>query len=492
MTERCHNLHLVRALTDTGLQVLRSGLELCMTAAALIWLDPEGAGLVLGAAATAVILPLAGTRLLYERDLKVRSHTGALARHHLDALLGLVAARSHGAERALTGEFEAQLKDFQNAAWSLARRAVSFEAVYLLTGTALAGLMVLHHLERVEASASVLLLVYWALTLPALGLALGAAARQYPTQRNVVLRLFEPLATPEEGHDAPALATTSKADATSTGSDIALEDVTVHAGGHVVLDRVSFRVPPGSHVAVVGPSGAGKSTLVGLLLGWHRPSAGTIRVDGLPLDGGGLRRLRRQTAWVDPAVQLWNRSLLDNLRYASPEEGASRLAGVLEAADLRRVLEALPQGLQTPLGEGGGLISEGEGQRVRLGRALFQRDARLVLLDEPFRGLDRDQRRVALAKCRQLWAGATLVCVTHDVGDTESFARVVVVEGGRIVEDDTPAALRATPASRYSALLEADQALRAGLWGAERWRRVRLERGRVLAGDGDPIREAVS
>ena len=88
---------------------------------------------------------------------------------------------------------------------------------------------------------------------------------------------------------------------------------------------------------------------------------------------------------------------------------------------LRTVLESLPSGLQTELGENGGLVSGGEGQRVRLGRAFLHRDARLVLLDEPFRGLDRDKRSELLSRARRLWNNSTLLCVTHDLAETLSL-----------------------------------------------------------------------
>ena len=97
-----------------------------------------------------------------------------------------------------------------------------------------------------------------------------------------------------------------------------LEGVTVRAAGHTILEAVDLHLEPGSHTAIVGPSGAGKSTLAGLLLGWHRAAEGRVLVDGRPLDAAGLDQLRQQTAWVDPQVQLWNRSLFDNLRYGAP------------------------------------------------------------------------------------------------------------------------------------------------------------------------------
>jgi ATP-binding cassette subfamily B protein len=251
--------------------------------------------------------------------------------------------------------------------------------------------------------------------------------------------------------------------------------VRVEVAGHVILEGVDLTLAPGSHVAIVGPSGAGKSSLVGLLLGWHPPAEGRLLVDGVPLEGEALDALRRQTVWVDPAVQLWNRSLLDNLLYGARGSPAVRTA--LEGADLRGVLERLPEGLRTPLGEGGARLSGGEGQRVRLGRALLAPSPRLVILDEPFRGLDREQRRELLRRARAHWRGATLLCITHDVGETRGFERVLVVEGGRIVEDGAPDALEARPGSRYHDLLEAEAAVRRGMWSSAAWRRLRIDAG---------------
>jgi ABC-type transport system involved in cytochrome bd biosynthesis fused ATPase/permease subunit len=310
-------------------------------------------------------------------------------------------------------------------------------------------------------------------------------ARQYPAHRNVTLRLLKPLGAPEETHvqapdrvDAPHPA--SFPTATPPGVAIVLEGVRVRAAGHTILDKLDLDIEAGAHVAIVGPSGAGKSSLVGLLLGWHRPASGRVLIDGWPLDRERLERLRRATAWVDPTVQLWNRALLDNLCYGVAATASPPLDRVLEAADLRELLAQLPDGLQTRLGEGGALVSGGEGQRVRLGRGLLRPGVRLVILDEPFRGLDRERRRALLARARCWWQAATLLCITHDVGETQGFERVLVVEGGQIVEDGAPADLAAQPGSRYRALLEAERQVREGLWSSGIWRRLRLEGGRLV------------
>jgi ABC-type transport system involved in cytochrome bd biosynthesis fused ATPase/permease subunit len=125
------------------------------------------------------------------------------------------------------------------------------------------------------------------------------------------------------------------------------------------------------------------------------------------------------------------------------------------------------------------LVSGGEGQRVRFGRGVLRPSPALVVLDEPFRGLARDQRGELLARARRRWAGATLLCVTHDIHETEQFPRVLVVADGKIIEDGTPAELRANPASRYAALLAAEARVRAASWSAATWRRLRLQGGRI-------------
>jgi len=240
-------------------------------------------------------------------------------------------------------------------------------------------------------------------------------------------------------------------------------------------------------VAIVGPSGAGKSSLAGVLLGWLKPSRGSVLIDGLALD---CDRLRSQTAWVDPAVQLWNRSLLSNLTYGSQAD-AGRIGRAMDLALLRSVLENLPQGMQTKLGEGGALVSGGEGQRVRLARAVLRADVRLVILDEPFRGLDREKRRRLLGCARELWRDCTLLCITHDIEETRDFDRVLVVEHGRVAEDGTPEELYASSGSRYGELLEAEAQTRSGLWSGSIWRRIRIHSGRIVEEMPEPMAQPV-
>jgi len=484
MAERSHSTHRIRLLPGLCGQLLRSVFELVVTAAGIIWLDPRLALPTLVAASLAAGLPALVQPVLTERDLRMRSQNGALSRFYLDALLGLVPVLTHRAERALRREHESLLVEWAHAAFALVRASIWVEAIQEFLGFGLAAWLMLDHISRAGEAGGALLLVYWALNLPVLGEEIVEFARLYPTYRNITLRLLEPIgaledrsAVPESAGEA-LVASESESAERADGVAIEMANVSVHAGGHTILEAINLKIGPGDHIAIVGVSGAGKSSLLGLLLGWHRAAEGSVLVDGAVLEGVHLDQLRNRTAWIDPAVQLWNRSLFANLCYGNSDGVPT--ADLLEQAELRQLLEKLPDGLQTDLGESGGLVSGGEGQRVRFGRALLKHGVRLALLDEPFRGLDRHLRRELLARARRHWEGITLLCVTHDVGETMGFPRALVVEHGRIVEDGNPEDLARQANSRYRALLEAEESVREGSWSSGHWRHLRMEDGRLI------------
>ena len=471
MAERSHSIHLLRRLPELGGQLLRYSFEITFTTAGIIWIDPASAPIALLAAFTALAIPLASQPLLMERDLRLRTHAGALTHFYLDALLGLVAIHTHGGQPAIRREHESLLTEWARAGLHLQRAVLSLEALQFLAGFGLAIWLVGSHLARSGEAGAVLLLVYWALNLPALGQEVAIIAWQYPSYRNVTLRLLEPLGALEQRTPvAPAQRQPEAA------ASIAFENVSVVAAGHQVLRDINLTIAAGSHIAIVGASGAGKSSLVGLLLGWHRAASGGVFVDGIELDESRLDQLRPHIAWVDPAVQLWNRPLLENLRYGNNSVDVS---DAIAAAELASVIHRLPNGLDTPLGEAGGLVSGGEGQRVRLGRALLRPGVRLAILDEPFRGLDFEQRHKLLARSRETWRNATLLAISHDIAEAMSFERVLVVEDGRIIEDGDPRELARNPESRFHAMLAAESAIRDEFWNGAEWRHLSLKNGQL-------------
>jgi ABC-type bacteriocin/lantibiotic exporter with double-glycine peptidase domain len=491
MAERSHSLHKVRDMVFVGGQAVLALSGLTFTALGLIWLAPGSAGFTLLAGLAAVAVPLAVLPFLAERDMRVRTHTGALGRFFLDGLIGLAPIRAHHAESPIRRSHAALLQEWTKAGGERLGISLTGEIGQFLLGTGLAIVVIFHQANSGLDPATLLLIAFLALSLPAMGQVFAQCVQQYPLFRNILIRLYEPLEAPEDEdiRGRTGLTAVEESGCVPCGVAVEWQGVDLRVSRHEILHGITLSIPAGTHAAVVGPSGAGKSSLVGLLLGWHRASAGRVAVDGKPLEGRRLAQLRSETAWVDPAVQIWNRPMSGNLTYGMNDSGGEDgLEAVADRTGLNPILASLPEGWRTPLGENGALVSGGEGMRVRLARALLRGGVRLAVFDEPFRGLEREERRRLLNLARDRWKQATFICVTHDIADTGSFDRVIVMEDGRITEDGSPAELRDREGSRYRALLDAERTVRSELWEAPAWRRFRLEDGR-LTGRDDP-REA--
>jgi ABC-type bacteriocin/lantibiotic exporter with double-glycine peptidase domain len=484
MMQRAHDLRQLRMLPNLGFNLLRTVFQLILTTIGVIWLDPLSAPLAIIGTIFFFGLTFLTRPLLEERDQRLRTHIGALSRFYLDALLGLIPAKTHAAERSFRRQHETHMYEWFRTGREYFNVSMMIQSVGTLLYTVFSVLIVVNYVSQGGEPNEILLLFYWTLSLPTLGQSLALQIQQYPMMRNRVLRVLEPLAAPDEEdiwfHAEEGQAEGSSINSHSENLSIRMEHVWVQAGGNTILEDVSLDVHPGEHIAVVGPSGAGKSSLVGLLLGWHRPAKGKILIDGQMLDGKMIQTLRREIAWVDPAVQIWNRSLYENIRYGMEDQDrVTSIGKVIQEADLYGVLDLLPDGMKTKLGEDGGLVSGGEGQRVRLGRAFYRQDVRLVILDEPFRGLDRDRRRQLLQTALKQWASKTLIFITHDVGETMLFDRVLVIEDGRLIEDGVPKDLAAQPDTRYRAFLDAEDEVRIKIWESADWRRMILQDGKL-------------
>lgn len=477
MAERSHSIHALRSFPPVASQILGLVFEILVTTIGILWLGSHCAAPALLLVALAFINPTLSQKFSVERDLQLKTYAGALSRYYLDALLGFFAIRAQRAERMVRQEHENLLLNWAHANVQLLRRSLLLDGTYYLLSFAIAAWLVTSFIASGGSPGSLLLLTYWTLNLHTLGAELIVAAEKYPPLKNTTVRLVEPLESPEEISPGEDIRGDNPSQSAASGASISMEGVSVKAAGHTILENINLCVKPGQHMAVLGRSGAGKSTLLGLLLGWSRPSSGIVSVDGLPLGGQTLEEVRKQTAWVDPAVQLWNKSVLENLQYGTQPGQSASLMSLIAQSELINLLEELPQGLQTPLGEGGALVSGGEGQRVRLARAMNRRAARLIILDEPFRGLDRPARKRLLAQSRELWSQSTLLCVTHDVEDIQDFDHLLILENGTLAESGAPKELAEAPDSLYRKLLEANNALKDRLWGQVAWRRFQLEDG---------------
>ncbi|WP_106638837.1 ABC transporter transmembrane domain-containing protein [Allosphingosinicella vermicomposti] len=202
------------------------------------------------------------------------------------------------------------------------------------------------------------------------------------------------------------------------------------------LDQFSLAVKPGETLAVVGPSGAGKTTLFQLAQRFYDPETGTVRMDGIDLRDADPSDVRARIAVVPQETMIFAASARDNLRYGRWDAPDADLWAAAEAANAAAFLKALPDGLDTYLGEGGARLSGGQRQRIAIARALL-RDAPLLLLDEATSALDAESEQLVQAALERLMGGRTTIVIAHRLATVRRADRIIVMDGGRIVEEGT-------------------------------------------------------
>lgn len=214
---------------------------------------------------------------------------------------------------------------------------------------------------------------------------------------------------------------------------IRFENVSFGYGESRTLHGISFDVPERSVTAIVGPSGAGKSTLLHLLARFHDPDEGSVRIGGVDMRDIGSDRLYGMASMVFQHVQLFNGTILENVRIGREDASDAEVLSACRAADCHEFISNLPAGYQTRVGEGGLSLSGGERQRLSIARALLK-DAPLLLLDEVTASVDPQSQlsiHIALSK---LTAHRTVVMVAHRLSTVRNADQIVVLREGRIVE----------------------------------------------------------
>ncbi|GGY94560.1 ABC transporter transmembrane domain-containing protein [Novosphingobium colocasiae] len=224
------------------------------------------------------------------------------------------------------------------------------------------------------------------------------------------------------------------------------------ARGKIAFEKVTFRYParpdlpalhefsltiePGETVAVVGPSGAGKSTLFQLAERFYDPQAGVVKIDGVPLAQADPAAIRRRTALVPQEDVIFAANARDNLRYGKWDASDAEIWEAARAANAENFLRALPDGLDTFLGEAGARLSGGQRQRIAIARAIL-RDAPILLLDEATSALDAESEMLVQGALERLMEHRTTMVIAHRLATVRKADRIIVMDEGRIVEEGT-------------------------------------------------------
>ncbi|MFC0528133.1 thiol reductant ABC exporter subunit CydD [Phytohabitans kaempferiae] len=381
-------------------------------------------------AVTLPLIPIFGALLGWQTEAATKRQWRRLAMlggHFLDMVSGLPTLRAFGRERAQVETVRRMADEHRSATMRTLRIAflsgLVLELVATLSVALVAvpiGLRLLDGGIGLETALLVLLLA------PEAYLPLRAAGARFHASMEGLTALdaalsFSTVETPERSGVAPGPV-----------REVRLESVTVAYDRTVALKDVSLTIRAGERVAIIGPSGAGKSTLLGLLLGFVQPTEGRVLVDGVDLATLDLDAWRERLAWVPQRAHLFAASLADNIRLGAPDAPDEAVRIAVKAAALDEVVEALPEGLETVLGERGHGLSSGQRQRVALARA-FIRDAPILLLDEPTARLDGGSEAAVLDATRRLVAGRTALMVAHRPALLAEADRVIRVCEGRVV-----------------------------------------------------------
>jgi ATP-binding cassette, subfamily B, multidrug efflux pump len=438
-------------LVDTTVRAL-------LVAPAMLAISPR---LTLMALVPMLGLPLAMVslgRIIHRRSQEIQEQFSQLTSHAHENISGVRVVRSYRQEHAETEHFRTLNDTYLRRNLGLARVQGAFFPLLTLLG-GLSGVIILYAGGQLVIRGSVsvgefvafgvylamlvwpMIALGWAFNLVQRGAASMGRINQLFAEPPGITGAVSPVALP------PAARSRS----------VEFRNVWFRYPGALdrgwVLQEISFKVNAGSSLAIVGPTGAGKSALVDLLVRTYDPDRGAVLIDGVDLRQMSLAELRRAVGFVPQETFLFGETLRRNVLLGAPDDG--RLERVAEVAQLTEALPALPLGYDTMLGERGINLSGGQKQRAAIARALAQ-DPPIFVLDDALSAVDAHTEARILSGLRDALVGRTSIIVSHRLAAVRDAAWILVLDGGRIVEQGTHQDLLAG-AGRYWELLRRQQ-----------------------------------
>lgn len=423
------------AFGATASQALRNLFLFLGAAVMMVVTSPKLSACVL-IAIPVIVLPLAG----FGRSVRRRSRQAQDTLADASALAGeaigaMRTVQAYNAEGLVAGRFLAAVeRAYRSAESSITARAIlTAVAIFLIFASVVgvlwygASAVLAGQMSAGQLGQFVLYAVFAAAAIGELSNVWGEISQAAGSAERLgeLLRIEPAVTSPVEPKPLPEPARGA----------LAFEHVSFAYPGveAAAVEDLSFTASPGETVAIVGPSGAGKSTLFQLALRFYDPASGRVTLDGVDVRDASLAEVRARVALVPQDPVLFAASALDNIAFGLPEAERSKIEEAARLAGADRFIAALPQGYDTPLGERGVTLSGGQRQRVALARALLK-NARVLLLDEATSALDAESETLVQEALAATAAGRTTLVIAHRLATVLAADRILVMDGGRIVE----------------------------------------------------------
>jgi len=441
-TKVASDTNLLRDLfADWALTIARQLLTLLAMLAAMFWLNARLALVV-----TLTLPPLLGVIYLLNRRVKAsvraqRKHEGRMASRLNEMLSSIALVQAFGRQAFEEDRFRQEIAANYEGGMRQARAAGAVARAIAVIAAAGTAITVLVGAREVLAGrllpGELLIFVAYVTSLYKPVRDLGRLSAKVSRAGVSAQRVAEILDIAPDIEDEP-----DALDLQRPTGEIVFEDVSFRYDPQrpPVLDRLSLRIAAGERVALVGPSGAGKSTLLNLLLRLYEPSSGRILIDGVDIRRYSRASLRREFGIVLQDHLLFGVSVRENIAYGRPDAPQAAIEAAARAARAHEFIVDLPEGYDTELGERAATLSGGQRQRLCLARALVK-DPAILVMDEPTSSVDATSARLIHEAVERVHHGRTLIVIAHDYADMARYDRVLVLQGGRLVEAGPHAAL---------------------------------------------------